>query len=172
MLAEEINKLIGSSSGVRIFEVEKGAIRRFADAVDDPNPLYQDEEYARNSIYRSIIAPPGFFGWPLKQARGAALAIDIPDALVAALDRAGYYMSSALDGGIEYEFFLPVRAGDILAATTTVRNLRERSGSAGSMVFMMLETKYRNQHSDLVATQQVTIILRSMNGQPKEQANA
>jgi acyl dehydratase len=170
MLSEEINKQVGRNSGVRIFEVEKGAIRRFADAVDDQNPLYKDEEYARNSKYGAIIAPPGFFGWPLKQARGSALAIDIPDNLVVALEQAGYPLSSALDGGIEYEFFLPVRAGDVLAATTTVHNLRERIGSTGGMVFIILETDYRNQNGDLVTKQQATLILRSL--LKKEQANA
>ena len=43
-------------------EVEKGAIKKYADAVDDHNPLYWDDEYAKNSRYGSIIAPPGFFG--------------------------------------------------------------------------------------------------------------
>ena len=40
MLPEEIKKLIGTSGSVKFYEVEKGAIRRFADAVDDANPLY------------------------------------------------------------------------------------------------------------------------------------
>ena len=64
MLPEEITKFIGEAGDTRTLEVEKGAIRRFADAVDDPDPLYYDEEYARNSRYGSMIAPPGFFGWP------------------------------------------------------------------------------------------------------------
>ena len=61
MLPEEVTKLIGKAGEVRVFQVEKGAIERFADAADDQNPLYYDEEYARNSRYGSIIAPPGFF---------------------------------------------------------------------------------------------------------------
>src|SRR5271157_2984308 len=114
MLPEEIKKLIGTSGSVRIYEVEKGAIRRFADAVDDPNLLYRDEEYAGKSRYGSIIAPLGFFGWPVKQIQGSALAVDIPPELVSALEQAGYPISSVLDGGMEWEFFIPVRAGDIL----------------------------------------------------------
>ena len=99
----------------KLYEVEKGAIRRFADAVDDYNPLYHDEEYARKSKYGSIIAPPGFFGWPSKQARNSPLAVDIPTELESAFERAGYPLSLVLDGGMEYEFFLPVRAGDVLS---------------------------------------------------------
>ena len=66
MLPEEITSFIGKDGGTRTFEVEKGAIRKFADAVDDQNLLYWDDEYARNSKYGNITAPPGFFGWPAK----------------------------------------------------------------------------------------------------------
>ena len=87
MIPEEIKKLIGTSGHPTLYEVEKGAIRRFADAVDDPNPLYHDEEYARKSKYGSMIAPPGFFGWPLKPARSSPLAVDIPLELESAFER-------------------------------------------------------------------------------------
>ena len=51
MLPEKVRKFIGQTSDTSIFEVEKEVIRRFADAVDDPNPLYWDEEYAKKSRY-------------------------------------------------------------------------------------------------------------------------
>ncbi len=172
MLPEEIKKLIGMSGSVKVYEVEKGAIRRFADAVDDTNPLYHDDEYARNSRYGSIIAPPGFFGWPLKQARGSPLAIDMPAEMVDAFEQAGYPLSSALDGSIEYEFFLPVHAGDILTAITTVRNLGERTENTGRMVFIILETIFKNQSGIPVTIQQATVTLHSLNSPSKEQANA
>ncbi len=171
MLPEEIKKLIGTTGSVRIYEVEKGAIHRFAEAVDDPNPLYRDEEYAGKSRYGSIIAPPGFFGWPIKQARGNALAIDIPPELVSALEQAGYPKSSVLDGGMGWEFFLPVHAGDTLNATTTLRNLRSRTTDTGSVVFSFLETTYHNRTGALVATQQAMYIHQSAAPPPKEPAN-
>ena len=172
MLPEEIKKLIGTRGKVQFYEVEKGAIRRFADAVDDANPLYHDEEYARNSKYGSIIAPPGFFGWPLKQASGSPLAIDIPLELESAFKKAGYPLSLVLDGGMEYEFFLPVHAGDVLSAATTVRSLRERSSETGTIIVAFLDTTYHNQHGVLVAKQQAMFIRRSLNQPPKEPANA
>lgn len=52
--------IIGSSSESETFEIEKGAIRRFAEAVGDDNPLYTDEAFAKECGYRSIIAPPTF----------------------------------------------------------------------------------------------------------------
>jgi acyl dehydratase len=157
MLTEEAKSYIGRSDTAKTYLVEKGAIRRFADAIDDPNPLYCDEGYARKSRYGTIISPPGFFGWLDKQVKGSALNIDVPQGLVAELEKTGYLLSNALDGGIEYEFFLPIRAGDILAATATVKNLRERAG----MVFIILQMAFRNQHGDLVATSEANLILRS-----------
>ena len=172
MIPEEIKKLIGTSSSPKLYEVEKGAIRRFADAVGDGNPLYQNEEYARTSKYGTIIAPPGFFGWPSDQARNSPLAVDIPPELESAFTRSGYPLSLVLDGGMEYEFFMPVRAGDILQAVTTVRNLRERRNETGSIIVSFLDTIYHNQDGALVAKQQLMFVRRSINQPPQEPAHA
>jgi acyl dehydratase len=158
MLPDEVKQLIGKSAGVRVFEVERGAIRRFADAVDDPNPLYRDDEYARNSRYGSIIAPPGFFGWPSRQPRGAPLTAESSAELGVALAKAGYLR--VLDGGMEYEFSAPIRAGDTLAASTIIKDIREREGRTGSMVFLIMETTYTNQNGDIVAKARSTSIHR------------
>ncbi len=40
--------------------VERGAVRRFAEAIADPSPLYVDEEAAARSRYGRIVAPPTF----------------------------------------------------------------------------------------------------------------
>lgn len=159
MLPESVTQFVGRGGEVRVFEVEKGAISRFAEAVDDPNPLFRDEEYARNSRYGSIIAPPGFFGWPAKQPRGAALVGGgAGGGLAAELAKIGY--SRLLDGGMEYEFFCPVRAGDTLACSSAIKDIREREGSTGKMVIVRTETTYVNQHGDKVATAIGTAIYR------------
>ena len=156
MLPEEITKLIGKDGNIRIFEVEKGAIRKFADAVDDQNPLYWDEEYARNSRYGSIIAPPGFFGWPTKWTRGGPLFSESTVALKDALAKVGY--SHLLDGGERFEFFNPVSAGDILTASWIIKDIMEREGKAGKTAFVITETTYTNQNGDLVAKVRQTLI--------------
>ena len=154
MLTEEVTKFIGQSGEVRILEVDKGAIRRYAEAVDDLNPVYWDEEYARNSRYGSMIAPPGFFGWPIRREGSA------PDegGVTVALAKAGYTRN--LNGGEEFEFFQPVRAGDTLAALSRIADIREREGRTGKMVFVTTETTYTNQHGALVAKARQTLIVR------------
>lgn len=166
MLPEEVTKFIGKSVGVFACEVEKGSIKRFADAVDDPNPLYWDEEYAAKSRYGSIIAPPGFFGWLVKLPRGLTFQrpTDISDPpevtenMREALAKAGY--GRVLDGGIEYEFFQPVRAGDVLSAKSVIKDITGREGKTGNMAFVITETTYLNQSGETVAKSSATAIYR------------
>jgi len=166
MLAEEIAPFIGKSIGTIACEVEKGSIKRFADAVGETNPLYWDEEYAAKSKYGSIIAPPGFFGWPVKLPRGTTFMrptdiSDPPNAteeMRAALAKAGYWR--VVDGGVDYEFFQPVHAGDALTAKSVIKEVREREGKSGKMAFVIIETSYTNKKNELVAVQRSTAIYR------------
>ncbi|MBM2825343.1 MAG: hypothetical protein HW402_1007 [Dehalococcoidales bacterium] len=160
MLPPEVKEAIGKMRSIRVFEVEKGAIKKFADAVDDRNPCYWDEEYARKSRHGSIIAPPGFFGWPTKWESGQTFPLVLAGDMDprTTLAKAGY--DRTLDGGIEYEFFLPVRAGDTLMVTSVIKDIREREGSASKLAFVITEVTYVNQHGDLVARAQATSIHR------------
>lgn len=158
MLPEEITRFIGQGGGVGVLEIEKGAIRRFADAVDDQNPLYYDEEYTRNSRYGAIIAPPGFFGWAPRRSRGFALPSE--EAAPQRPDLAKFGYSRIVDGGVEYEFFRPIRAGDTLAASSTIKDIFEREGKTGKMAFVINETTYVNQNGDMVAKARGTVIYR------------
>ena len=52
--------LIGKRSERVKSTVERGMVRRFAEAVGDLNPIYIDEEVGRRSRYGRNIAPPTF----------------------------------------------------------------------------------------------------------------
>lgn len=160
MIPEEAAKLIGKADAPVVFEVEKGAIKRYADAVDDRNPLYWDEEYARNSRYGSIIAPPGFFGWPLKWTGAGPLFV--PDSVgnltLEAMSKAGY--PYILDGGAELEFMVPVRAGDILIGSSKLSDIYERESKGTKMVFCILENIFTNQNGAAAFKVRQTIICR------------
>jgi len=164
MLPEEVTKFIGQSIGTTIFEVEKEPIRRFADAVDDPNPLYWDEEYAKKSRYGSIIAPPGFISapWfanrPTKWPKRGATTVETELGPAPALTEIGY--NRLLDGGMEYEFFCPVKAGDTITASTVIKDIIERTGTAGKLAFVIREITYTNQDGAVVAKARQTSIHR------------
>ena len=158
MLPEEVTKLVGSTGDITIMEVEKGAIKRYADAVGDFNPIYWDDEYAKNSRYGSIIAPHGFFGWPTRWSELGPTHSKLREEMLAAVTQAGY--SRVLDGGIEYEFFSPARAGDILAALPRIISIYERETKTGTLAFSVMETTYTNQNGALVARARQTLIHR------------
>jgi acyl dehydratase len=158
MIPEEAKQFIGRTDPPIIRHVEKGAIRRYAEAVGNDNPLHYDEEYARKTKYGSIIAPPGFWGWPTKTPSSSTGLAEIVGELQAALARGGF--PRILDGGISYDFFLPVRAGDIIVASPKVTGLSEKEGKSGAMIICNFETTYVNQNGDLVAKSYQTFIAR------------
>ena len=153
---EELQKLVGTINEPWVMEVERGAIKRYAEAIEDPNPLYYDVEYARRMGYRDIVAPLGFYGWPVK-GRGS---LESMEKMVDLFIHAGY--PALLDGGIEVEPFLPVCAGDILPTYSKVADLYERPGKAGSMLFFIVETNYLNQNGDAAARTRMTVIARQV----------
>lgn len=154
---DELKKeYMGKVGKPMVLEVEKGAIKKYADATDDLNPLYWNEEYAKKTRYSSIIAPPGFFGWPVKPSRPMPLFVDVMEELIKSFEDAGF--SRIVDGGIEYDFNIYVRAGDILVAIPKVADVYAREGKRGKLLFGIIETTYINQNGDIVATSRYTLI--------------
>lgn len=154
MVPDELKQHIGKIDPPHVREVERGAIRRYADAVGDNNPLYFDEEYASESRYGTIIAPPGFFGWSMQSVPSSEGIIGLMTAMI----NAGYYR--ILDGGMSYEFFLPVREGDIMIASPKIKDVTAKEGKSGTMMVCDFETTYLNQNGDLVAKAYQTLIGR------------
>ena len=145
IMTKEVAELIGTQSAPVILQVERGAIRRYAQAVGDPNPLYNDVEYAKNSKYGEIICPPGFFGWLVKPRERAQ-----PSLLSQIRSKAK--VSVGLDNGGEFEFMLPIRAGDTLTSVGRIADIYEEVGKSGNRLLLHItETTYFNQNGDIVA---------------------
>ncbi len=134
---DELRAKIGVEWESGVYEIEKGMIRRFVQATGDTNPLWQDEEYAKKSKYRSTIAPPTFILTIGFEQLQEMLASSLPGAI--------------LHGSTELECYQPVRAGDIVTATTKITNIRERQGKMGKTVFVILDITYKNQRRQPVA---------------------
>ena len=80
--------------------------------------------------------------------------------VLAEFTKAGFPI--VLDGGMAYEFFIPVRPGDTLVSTAKVTDIYERAGRAGTSLFGTIETTYVNQNGDIVAKGQATLIGRPL----------
>jgi acyl dehydratase len=136
--------VIGSTSEAVLMEVEKGAIRAFAHAIGDDNPLFTDEAYAREQGYSSLVAPPTFpttFRVPIPQVK--------------------LELSRVLHGGQEYSYARPIVAGDVLRCVNQVLDVYEREGQkGGKMTFLVTRVQGEDLDGQLVFTSTSTIILR------------
>jgi acyl dehydratase len=140
-VTDEARKQIGKTSEARTYDVERGAIRRFAEAIEDRNPLFNSEREARHTRFGGMIAPPTFcrsMGAPIPDIK-----LDMPT-------------FRGLDGGSEWEYFEPIRAGDRITVQSKLVDLREAAGRLGPMVFTVVETTYTNQHGEVCALQRST----------------
>ena len=114
--------------------VEAGHVKRFAEAIGDPNPRWARE------------APPTFL---------VALA---PVSLH--LAEAEAYGKGWLNGGNRFEYFAKVTVGDQITATGRIADVYEKSGSTGNLLFIVFESDYVNQRGQLVARLRGTAIRR------------
>ena len=144
VITEELRNMVGVESEPRSFEVERGAIRRFAQAVDDPNPLWRDEDYARQSRYGNIVAPPTFLANPLEMA-GTSKKKSMPKFMTAKCP-----LKKLQNAGIEVECYKPTMPGDVITVRSKLIDLYEKQGRSGKLLFMITEMTYTNQHGELV----------------------
>lgn len=127
-------------------EVTRAASRHWAWGIGDPNPLWWDQAYGKSSSYGSIIAAPTFLYstnvgplWhPGTTSRGAGLP--------------GLH---GLETGHSWEWYRPVQIGDIITATSCLKDIVEkpRSSYTERMFQRFTEIKYTDDQGDLVATQ-------------------
>lgn len=129
---------VGTATDPFIVEVEKGAIRAFANAIGDDNPLCRDEAYARSRGYAGLVAPltfPASFRPPERQPwmRG--------------LDE-----SRVLAGEQYFRYVRRVVAGDILTCRLHLVSVDEKVGRSGKMEILVQELRATDQQGNLVVT--------------------
>lgn len=148
--------MIGKETVV-YYHVTDRDIRRFAQAIDDPNPLYSDPEFAKDSHYQSIIAPPllcQMFAYTdapeseLKQD-GSPKEIDVP-----------LPTTRVLGGGSSFEIGEPIRIGDEIKAVKKITDIYRKQGRSGELYFVVVDNMWTNQHSQMVAHEIATYIHR------------
>ncbi len=109
--------LIGRESEPAVHEVEKGAIRRFAEALGDPNPVAVDEAAARAAGFPSLVAPATF-----------AVALTSNERFRHSLDLG---TRSILQGEQQFEYARPVVAGDRITVRSKVADVQEALTRSG-----------------------------------------
>lgn len=127
------------------FEVEKGAIRKFATAIGDENPVYFDEEYAKKKRLPSLLAPltfPATF-------RGV-----IPE-WFRQIDR-----NKLLHGEQEYQYNRRFYAGEKIKLIEKVIDVYEKEGKNGLMTFVVRLREGFDQENIKIFSEKTTFIIR------------
>ncbi|HEX2829252.1 MAG TPA: MaoC family dehydratase N-terminal domain-containing protein [Burkholderiales bacterium] len=162
LLTPEIEKYIGLESEPQLAcePVEKGAVRRHAQAVMDPDPIYMDEAYVRDTRYGKPVAPPLFpvtmlrapFGSPdLVTERAKNAYFDgILDTTSLGLPRLPLVNSSQLTGTVEVELYRYAEHGEAVWVQSRYRDIYERETSRGLLLFVIIETDFRDAAGGLI----------------------
>jgi acyl dehydratase len=128
---------IGRESKPALNEVEKGSIRRFAEALGETNPIYFEEAAARAAGYRSVVAPPTF---PTTLRAGSDL-------------REGLLLSPGkhlLQAEQNFEYARPIVAGDKLMVRSKIVEVSQRQTPSGLTDVVVIEDEGRDESQDVV----------------------
>jgi acyl dehydratase len=172
LLTEALKKYVGMQSETETAcdTVERGAVRRYAQAIQDEDPIFS-EACANNARFGGPVAPPLFPTHMFRRAFGS------PDPLQLRArdpDFDGLSATSAqglpelepikhlalLNGGSEIEFFRYARHGESVKLRSRYADIVEKETSKGPMLFVTIETEYRNGGDELLMTVRRTLIRR------------
>ena len=145
-MLEYDTSLIGHEFDHYTYDVTKEQIVEFASALGETDPVYSDEEYAKNTPYGGIIAPPTFCVSFRSHARMPDLKLN--------------YGNRGFDGGKECRLYTPIRPGDTITGVDRIAEVYEKTGRSGNMIFIVRESQLTNQHGETVAVIRQSLIRR------------
>lgn len=135
---EKLRALIGTPLRItQIFNqyASKEAIRNFANGIGDPNPLWRDEEYATETRYKRIVAPPNWY----YSIFPTWISIGLPGV-------------HGFHSGSDWEFMKPVFYGDTIRPTCEVCDVEVKGSKfAQKIVKIYYDSRFYNQKDELLA---------------------
>jgi len=171
--ASEYQKYVGLTGAPRkAAPLEADGLRRFVQAIMDPDPAYYDADAAASSKPGEIVAPPLY---PLHAFRRP---LGTPDPLQAVSDDPnhdgiGGSSSTAqglppipspfkrlLNGGNEIEFFRCLRVGESAVAKPRYKSVDLKQTRSGPMLVVVIETRWETETGDLLMINRQTSLRR------------
>ena len=169
VLTEEIRALIGVT-GERIpaslWGIEREGLRRFTQAIMDPDPRYWDEEFAKSTRFGGIITPPIYCTYLRKTPPGADDPITRAFRANPHSDGIGGVESSERRGGLppiptdlkrvmnagnELEVYKYPTLGNHIFCQAKIADIQERVGRDGNpMLIITVETTYTDQNDEVL----------------------
>lgn len=138
-----LEHLIGKRSNKVLNVVERGAVKKFAQAIGDAHPIYIDEEYGTQTRYKNNIAPPTF---PMVFDYGEIEGLNI-------------HQAGLIHGEQQFNYQRPLLIGEALTCFQEVENYYERSGSSGTMGFLAIKSSGEDHEGKTVFTSKIVIII-------------
>lgn len=136
-------EFVGRSSEPVENRVERDVVRRFAEAVADPNPLYVDEESAKRGRYGRLLAPPTF---PRTFNYGKIEGLDLPSA-------------GLIHGEFRVAYERPLLVGDTVFCRLKLEDSYDKEGRRGLLGFLVFERTGEDPAGDLVfTTNDITVV--------------
>ncbi|MCA1062807.1 MaoC family dehydratase N-terminal domain-containing protein [Rossellomorea sp. AcN35-11] len=134
---------IGKRSTSVANDVERGAVRKFAEAIKDPHPLYVDEKAGKRSRYKDNIAPPTF---PRVFDYGTIEGFHLPNI-------------GLIHGEQTFHYKRPLKVGERIHCHTEIKDYYERKGSDGTLGFLVIEDIGEDQAGIRIFTAESIVII-------------
>ncbi|MDQ0199614.1 MaoC family dehydratase N-terminal domain-containing protein [Neobacillus ginsengisoli] len=139
MFKEQIGKQSGKVKNV----VERGAVKKFAEAIGDLHPIYFDEETGHLSRYKNNIAPPTF---PRTFEYGVIEGLNLPN-------------KGLIHGEQTFHYVRPLLVGEEIYCYTKVKNYFEKKGNFGEMGFLLLENYGEDITGNIIFSSTSTVVI-------------
>jgi acyl dehydratase len=136
-------RFVGERSEAVSNVVEKDAVRKFAEAIGDPNPLYVDEEAAKASRYGRLLAPPTF---PRTFEYGEVEGMGDPG-------------QGFIHGEHRIRYERPLFVGEEVSCYAEVKDYYEKEGDEGTLGFLISERVGESAEGELIFTMLDTAVI-------------
>lgn len=136
--------LIGKRSEKVLNTVERGAVKNFAIAIDDENPIYMDSEYAKNSSrYGKNLVPVTY---PFVFDYGKVEGLTLPE-------------QGLIHGEQRFHYERPLYVGEDVYCYTVVKDYFEKTGSSGKMGFLVTENNGEDSEGNRIFSSTTVVII-------------
>ncbi|WP_088072276.1 MaoC family dehydratase N-terminal domain-containing protein [Gottfriedia luciferensis] len=123
--------------------VERGAVKKFAEAIGDCHPIFVDEEFGKETRYKQNIAPTTF---PRVFDYGKIENFHLPNV-------------GLIHGEQIFEYKRPLFVGETIYCYTEIKDYYEKKGGHGFMGFLVLSDNGEDQGGNLVFTAKSIVII-------------
>lgn len=138
-----LKESIGKQSNKVKNRVDRGMVKRFAEAIGDPHSNFIDEDTGKQSRYGNNIAPPTF---PQVFDYGEIFGLDLPG-------------KGLIHGEQTYHYKRPLLVGEEIHCFTVVKDYYEKEGKHGAMGFLVINKQGEDTTGKNIFTAEQVVII-------------